>query len=255
MIELSNVTKVYGGSSQKAVDSVSLIIPPGKIFGFLGPNGAGKSTIIKMVTGVIEPTEGEVKVCGLDIVKEPIKAKQKIGYVSDNPELFSRMRAEEYLNFIGDVYGVDTETRKTRITRYTKLFEIEDVIGSSISSFSHGMKQKLLIVASLLSDPEVWILDEPMVGLDPKSSFQLKELMRERVQAGKTVFFSTHVMDTAEKICDTLSVIAKGKILFTGALDDLKQQQGENSSLEELFLELTENEKSESSDGEIAKSE
>lgn len=250
MIELVNVTKSYGNSNQKAVDSVSLTIPPGKIFGFLGPNGAGKSTIIKMVTGVIEPTSGTLRVCGLDTTKEPIQAKSKIGYVSDNPELFSRMRAEEYLNFIGDVYGVDTETRKERITRYTKLFEIEDVIGSSISSFSHGMKQKLLIVASLLSDPEVWILDEPMVGLDPKSSFQLKELMRERVQAGKTVFFSTHVMDTAEKICDTLAVIAKGKILFTGALEELKQQQGENSSLEQLFLELTE-----SSEGETFKNE
>ncbi len=243
MIKLSNVSKAYGNSGVKAVDGVDLTVDGGAIFGFLGPNGAGKTTIIKMLTGILAPDEGELTVAGVDILKSPLEAKKNIGYVTDNPELFSKLRADEYLNFVADVYEVSTEDRQARVSKYTKLFEINDVLSSNLASFSHGMKQKLLITASLLSDPEVWILDEPIVGLDPISSFKLKEIMRERADAGKTVFFSTHVMDTAEKVCDKLAVINKGKIMFTGSLEDLKKLRGEDSSLETLFLELVEDEK------------
>lgn len=238
MIELINVSKTYANSGNKAVDSATLTIPSGKIFGFLGPNGAGKTTTLKMITGILFPDTGDIKVEGVNIAQDPIAAKSKIGYVTDNPELFSKMKANEYLNFISDVYNIPASVRVERVEHYTKLFEIDEALSSSISSFSHGMKQKLLVTASLLSDPPVWILDEPMIGLDPKSSFNLKAIMRERADAGKTVFFSTHVMDTAEKVCDELAVIHHGKIKFSGTLEDLKNLRGEDSSLETLFLEL-----------------
>ena len=238
MLEICNVSKAYGKSNIKAVDNISVNVKNGEIFGFLGPNGAGKTTAIKMITGVLHPDSGSIVIDGINIAEDAIEAKKRIGYVTDNPELFSQLKAAEYLNFVGDVYGVATQVRQERVERYTSMFGIQNVLNGSIGSFSHGMKQKLLVTASLLSDPAVWILDEPMVGLDPQSAFQVKGLMRERANAGKTVFFSTHVMEVAEKLCDRLAIINGGKIMFEGSLQNLREKRGENSSLEKLFLEL-----------------
>ena len=242
MIEIKNVSKAYGNSKAKAVDDISVTVNNGEIFGFLGPNGAGKTTTIKMITGVLYPSAGSIRVEGIDIAKDPIGAKLKIGYVTDNPEIFSQLKAAEYLNFVGDVYEVPTAERQERVERYAELFGIKNALNGSIGSFSHGMKQKLLVTASLLSDPAVWILDEPMVGLDPKSAFQLKEIMHERARAGKVVFFSTHVMEVAEKLCNRLAIINAGKIMFQGSLQSLREQRGEDASLERLFLELVDTE-------------
>lgn len=244
MIEISNVSKAYGSSKTKAVDGISVNVKNGEIFGFLGPNGAGKTTTIKMITGVLNPDSGSIIVDGVNIAEDPMEAKRRMGYVTDNPELFSQLKAAEYLNFIGDVYGVPADVRQERIERYTKLFGINEALNGSIGSFSHGMKQKLLVTGSLLSDPPIWILDEPMVGLDPKSAFSLKEIMRERADAGKVVFFSTHVMEVAEKLCDRLAIINAGKIMFEGSLQELREQRGENASLEKLFLELVDDKSS-----------
>lgn len=238
MIELSGISKTYAKSAVKAVDGLSVTVKDGEIFGFLGPNGAGKTTTIKALTGVLKADEGSVRIDGVDLTAEPIAAKRRIGYVTDNPELFARLKAAEYLNFVADIYGVGDADRRERTARYAGLFGIKDALAASIGSFSHGMKQKLLVTASLLHDPANWILDEPMVGLDPKSAFNLKELMRERAAAGKTVFFSTHVMEVAEKLCDRLAIINRGKIVFMGALAELKAQRGADGSLEKLFLEL-----------------
>ncbi|PKL26121.1 MAG: 3-dehydroquinate dehydratase [Spirochaetae bacterium HGW-Spirochaetae-3] len=242
MIELKGVSKTYARSAVKAVDGLSLSIGDGEIFGFLGPNGAGKTTTIKMITGVLRPDSGNVSVDGIDVAADPIEAKRRIGYVTDNPELFARLKAAEYLNFVGDVYGVDTRTRQARVSEYASLFGIKDALGGSIGSFSHGMKQKLLVTASLLPDPQNWVLDEPMVGLDPKASFDLKEIMRARAAAGRTVFFSTHVMEVAERLCDRLAIVNKGRIVFMGTLAELKRGQGADGSLESLFLELVDGE-------------
>jgi len=213
-------------------------VKDGEIFGFLGPNGAGKTTTIKMLTGVLRPDSGSASVDGIDIAADPLEAKRRIGYVTDNPELFARLKAAEYLNFVGDVYGVDSGTRRARVAEYAGLFGIRDALGGSIGSFSHGMKQKLIVTASLLPDPQNWVLDEPMVGLDPKAAFALKEVMRTRASAGKTVFFSTHVMEVAERLCDRLAIISKGRIVFVGTLAELKSSRGADGSLESLFLEL-----------------
>jgi ABC-2 type transport system ATP-binding protein len=238
MIELSGITKTYAKSAVKAVDDLSMAVRDGEIFGFLGPNGAGKTTTIKVLTGVLRADSGHAMVDGMDIAADPLGAKRRIGYVTDNPELFARLKAAEYLNFVGDVYGVDTVTRQSRVAEYASRFEIKDALGGSIGSFSHGMKQKLLITASLLHDPQNWVLDEPMVGLDPKAAFALKEIMRTRAAAGKTVFFSTHVMEVAERLCDRLAIINKGRVVFSGTLAELKTMQGADGSLESLFLEL-----------------
>lgn len=239
MIELKNISKTYGKSTVKAVDSLSLTIPNGVIFGFLGPNGAGKTTTIKALSDALRLDEGSVAIDGISMADAPLEAKQHIGLVNDNPELFNRLKAHEFLNFIGDVFSVPSDIRKERIDDLARRFSLSDVLTTSIGSMSRGMKQKLSIIASLIHDPENWILDEPMVGLDPQASFELKEIMRERTKAGKCVFFSTHVMEVAEKVCDRLAIINKGKIIFTGNLDDLRLlKSGQQNSLEELFLSL-----------------
>ncbi len=238
MIELEGISKTYAKSAVKAVDGLSLKVDNGEIFGFLGPNGAGKTTTIKLLTGVLRADSGSAKVDGIDMAASPLEAKRRIGYVTDNPEIFARLKAAEYLNFVADVYGVDSATRQERIGKYAGLLGIKDVLNASIGSYSHGMKQKLLVTGSLIHDPENWILDEPMVGLDPKSAFSLKEIMRERAASGKLVFFSTHVMEVAEKLCDRLAIINKGKIVFTGTLAELKAREGSDESLESIFLEL-----------------
>jgi len=242
MIELVALEKTYAKSAVKAVDGVSLKAADGEIFGFLGPNGAGKTTSIKALTGVLRPDAGRALIDGIDVAVDPLAAKRRVGYVSDNPEAFARLKAIEFLNFVGDVYGVDAATRRARVDEYAALFGIREVLASSMGSFSHGMKQKLLVIASLLPDPQNWILDEPMVGLDPKAAFALKELMRSRAAAGKSVFFSTHVMEVAERLCDRLAIINKGRIVFTGTFAELKASRGADGSLESLFLELVDDE-------------
>lgn len=237
MIQINNLTKSYG--TFKAVDNISLTVPSGKIVGFLGPNGAGKTTTIKMVTGVLSTDSGSVLINGVNMVTDPIAAKKQIGYIPDNNDVFLRLKGIEYVNFIADIYNVDSEVRKERIKHYSELFEMENNLNDKIMSYSHGMRQKIASIAVLVTDPEVWILDEPMTGLDPNSFAKLKKIMRERADNGKTVFFSTHVLDVAEKICDEVAIIKGGKLRFYGTLEDLKASVGNDGSLEELFLELT----------------
>ncbi|WP_035294342.1 ABC transporter ATP-binding protein [Clostridium sp. KNHs214] len=241
MIELMGVSKTYNGSAY-AVQDLNLNIRDGEIFGFLGPNGAGKTTTIKMITGVLSATDGNIKINGLDIAKEPLKAKKIFGFVPDSPDMFLRLKGIEYLNFMADAYDVSAEDRKARIESLSKRFQMEAALNDQIQSYSHGMRQKIVIMGVLVHNPEVWILDEPMTGLDPKSSYLLKEMMREHANSGKTVFFSTHVLEVAEKICDRVAIINKGKILFCGTLDEMREHFKENESLEKMFLEMTENE-------------
>lgn len=239
MFEVKNVSKSYNKNGDKAVDSLNLTVNNGEIFGFLGPNGAGKTTAIRMITGILQPDQGEILLDGISMKDRPIAAKRTFAFVPDNPETFSRLKAIEYLNFIGDVYKIPTNLRKDRIKYFCQKFGLQEVISNRISSYSHGMKQKLFLIASLITDPQNWILDEPMVGLDPEAAFIIKELMRERAAAGKTVFFSTHVMEVAEKLCDRVGIIKKGQLLFVGTMEDLKVQHGsEEQSLEDIFLEL-----------------
>lgn len=238
IIRLKNISKTYGGGKVLAVDNLNLTVPPGEIFGFLGPNGAGKTTTIKIMTGILAPDTGEVELSGIDLLKEPLKAKRKFGYVPDTSEIFPRLSGLEFLNFVADVYEVPAKLREERIRPLLKLFSLEGAINDRIGSYSHGMKQKLLVIASLVHDPDIWILDEPMTGLDPESSFNLKKLMQDYAARGKTVFFSTHILEVAEKLCTTLGIIKKGKLIFTGTMDELKAQKQEDKSLEELFLEL-----------------
>jgi len=241
MIELINVSKSYGNAS-KAVDDLNLTVPSGEIFGFLGPNGAGKTTTLKMVTGILRPDTGTIRINQVDIEKDPLKAKLQFGFVPDSPDMFLRLKGLEYLNFMADVYQVSAEDRKERITALADRFGMAEVLLDQIQSYSHGMRQKVIIMGALIHDPAVWILDEPLTGLDPKSAYILKEMMREHVQKGNTVFFSTHVLEVAEKICDQVAIINKGKILFRSTLDQIRQHFKENESLEKMFLEMTENE-------------
>ncbi|MBO4532854.1 MAG: ABC transporter ATP-binding protein [Treponema sp.] len=239
MLELKNVTKSYNKNTVKAVDSLTMTVNNGEIFGFLGPNGAGKTTSIRMLTGILQPDEGELLLDGVSIKERPIAAKRTFAFVPDNPETFSRLKAIEYLDFISDVYKVPADQKKQRIETYCSKFGLLENLNSRISSFSHGMKQKLFLIASLITDPNNWILDEPMVGLDPEAAFTIKEIMRERAAAGKTVFFSTHVMEVAEKLCDRVGIIKKGKIVFIGTIEELQQQHGAaGQSLEDIFLKL-----------------
>ena len=237
MIEIKHVTKTFG--TKKAVDDLDLTIPTGEIIGFIGPNGAGKTTTIKMMTGVLNPDEGDILINGKSIQKEPLEAKRQFGLVPDSPDMFLRLKGIEYLNFMGDIYEVDTQVRQQRIEALAETFEMKEALNDKILSYSHGMRQKIIIMGVLINEPEVWILDEPMTGLDPQSSFRLKQMMKEHAAKGKTVFFSTHVLEVAEKLCDKIAIIAHGKMIYYGTLEELRAQHGEQS-LEELFLEVTE---------------
>ena len=237
MITINKVSKTYNGKV-KAVDQIELEIRDGEIFGFLGPNGAGKTTTIKMMTGILTPDEGSIQISGHDIVRDPIAAKRAFGFVPDDPNIFPRLKAIEYLRFMGDLYQVPAEARKQRITAMAERFELSDALTDRIQSYSHGMRQKLVIMGALLHNPDAWILDEPMTGLDPKSAFQLKEMMRENAGNGKTVFFSTHVLDVAEKICDRVAVIDRGRILYCGTIGSMRDQFQAGASLESMFLRL-----------------
>lgn len=238
MIELRGVTKSYNGT-KKAVDQLDLYIPKGEIFGFLGPNGAGKTTTIKMITGIISPDAGEITINGKNIATDALAAKRQFGYVPDNPDQFLRLKGLEYLRFMADVYEVAEQKRQERIMQLARRFDMTDALGDTIQSYSHGMRQKIMIMGVLLHHPEVWILDEPLTGLDPKSSFTLKEMMREHADSGRTVFFSTHVLEVAEKLCDRVAIINKGSLLFCGTFAEMQQHFQSNRSLESLFLELT----------------
>ena len=241
MIEIKKVSKEYK-KDKKVINNISLEIKDGEIFGFLGPNGAGKTTTIKMITGILEIDEGDILIDGKSIKKEPIEAKKQMGLVPDNPDTFLKLKGIEYLNFMADIYEVSTQDRVKRIKELSKKFEINNVLNNKIESYSHGMRQKLIIIGVLLHNHKNWILDEPMTGLDPKSSFELKNMMREHANQKNTVFFSTHILDVAERLCDRIGIIDKGKLLFVGTYEDLKKELKENKSLEELFMEIVENE-------------
>lgn len=238
MIEFTHVVKQYGKSSVRAVDDLSLSVGKGKVFGFIGPNGAGKTTTIRLLTGILTPTSGTVTVGGYDMARNPIEAKRLIGFVPDSHEMYDRLTGLEYLRFMADVYGVSESDRKAHIEKYLSLFELESAAGEQIRAYSRGMKQKLTIIGALIHRPPIWVLDEPMVGLDPRAAHILKEEMRRHCDAGNTVFFSTHVLEVAEKLCDEIAIIDKGRVIAEGTLDDLRSgETGE--SLEQLFLQLT----------------
>jgi len=240
MLKLENVSKSYSGGNIKAVDNVSFDVKPGEIFGFLGPNGAGKTTTLKMIVGLLKPDAGNIFINGLDFQEHSLEVKKMISYVPDNHEVYERLTGIEYLNFMADMYGISKDIRSKKINEYLELFELKDAVGDLIKSYSHGMKQKIVLIGALLNDPEIFILDEPLVGLDPKSAFKLKEIMRDRCNAGKSVFFSTHVLEVAEKLCDRIAIIRKGQIIACGTMEELRQQSEDKQSLENIFLELTE---------------
>lgn len=238
MLTIQDVHLSYGGSV-KAVDGVTLSIRKGEIFGLLGPNGAGKTSLIKMITGALQPDAGTIVVNGHDIVSDALAAKFDIGLVTDNPNVFLRLRGREYLAYMADIYQVPAEGRKEKIMALAKAFEMEGALASKIQAYSHGMRQKIVLMGALLHDPPVWILDEPMTGLDPQSSFILKAKMREHTEAGNTVLFSTHVLEVAEKLCDRVAIISNGKIVICDSLEAIREQQASDQSLEEIFLQLT----------------
>jgi len=240
LLNLINVSKTYGNNTVKAVDNITLEVMSGQILGFIGPNGAGKTTAIRMITGILKPDEGLITVNGYDIGEEPIAAKQSFGYVPDSPDIFLRLKGLEYLNFMGDMYQVPENIRQEKIRSMGEIFEMTGALSGRIQSYSHGMRQKIIIMGALMHNPAVWILDEPLTGLDPRSSFQLKEMMRQHAQAGNCVFFSTHMLEVAEKLCDKIALINKGRIIFFGELEELKDRHNQ-LSLEEIFMEVTAN--------------
>ena len=213
MIQIKNVSKSYK-KGNKVIDKLDLEIKDGEIFGFLGPNGAGKTTTIKMMTGILEIDDGQILIDGIDISKDPVNAKFKFGFVPDSPDMFLKLTGIEYLNFIADCYNVSTEERIEKIEKLSKEFGMYEELNNKIESYSHGMRQKIVIIAVLLHNPNNWILDEPVTGLDPKSSFDLKKLMKNHAEAGKCVFFSTHILEIAEKLCDRVGIINNGKVIF-----------------------------------------
>lgn len=241
MIKLENVSKSYV-KNVKSVDYLNLEIKDGEIFGFLGPNGAGKTTTIKMITGILNTDEGKILIDDKDIKNEGISAKKDIGFVPDTPDIFLKLKGIEYLNFMGDIYEVPKDIRTKRIEELTKKFEIYNNLNEEMQGYSHGMRQKIIICGALLSNPKNWILDEPMTGLDPKAAFDLKEMMRQHAKKGNCIFFSTHVLEVAEKLCDRVGIINKGKLIFVGTFDEMKLKLKDNGTLEELFLEITQDE-------------
>lgn len=235
VIKIGNVTKIFGRDFI-AVDDINIEIKEGKIYGFLGPNGAGKTTTLKMLTGVLTPDKGKISINGYDIVNNPKEAKKEFAFVSDDPDAFLKLKGIEFLNFIGKIYNVNSLDLKKNIFKYSKLFEMEDALNDKIETYSHGMRQKINIIGALIHNPKIWLLDEPLTGLDPKSSFTLKQMMREHADNGNIVLFSTHVLEVAEKVCDHVFIINKGKIIFDGDMKSLKDNK--DNSLEEIFLEL-----------------
>ena len=238
MIELQQVTKTYAKNNKKAVDNLTLKVEGGELFGFIGPNGAGKTTTIKLMTGILAPDEGTVSMAGHNMATDRIEAQKLIGYVPDGNDLYDRLTGMEYLNFMADVYQVDAARRKAHIEKYLDIFELEDAINSQVRSYSKGMKQKLVVIGALIHNPPVWILDEPLGGLDPRAAHLLKEEMMRHCREGNTVFFSTHVLEVAEKLCTRIGVIDHGSLCAQGTLEELRSGE-KGASLEDLFLELT----------------
>ncbi len=234
MLKIENLTKTY--STKKAVDNLSLHIQPGEIYGFIGHNGAGKTTTIKACCGILQFESGEIYIDGISIKENPIACKAKTAYIPDNPDLYDFMTGIQYLNFIADIFGVDLSRRRELINKYAEAFEISGDLSSSISSYSHGMKQKLAIISALIHEPKLIIMDEPFVGLDPKASHLLKEIMREICENGGAIFFSTHVLEVAEKLCDKVAIIKNGKLIKSGTMEEVKG----DGSLENVFLDLEE---------------
>ena len=234
MIEIKNVTKKYG--KKTAISNITFNIDNGEIFAFIGHNGAGKTTLIKAMVGIHDFNEGEIIINGTSIKDDPVACKRELAYVPDNPELYENLKAIDYINFVCDMYDVDYETRAKNIKKYADLFEIEDVLNNPISSFSHGMKQKVALTAALVHDPKVLIMDEPFVGLDPKAVFKIKQMMAEMVKEGKIIFFSTHILDVAEKLCSRVAIIKNGKLIKVGSMKEIKGDE----SLEAVFMEMEE---------------
>ena len=234
MLRIEHLTKKYG--EKKAVDDLSLHIEKGEIYGFIGHNGAGKTTTIKSVVGILDFDEGEIFIDGKSVKKDSLVCKRVIAYIPDNPDLYEFMTGLQYLNFISDIFGVEEKDRKERIEKYSTAFEIKEDLASPISSYSHGMKQKLAIISALVHDPKLIIMDEPFVGLDPIASHLLKDIMREKCNEGGAIFFSTHVLEVAEKLCDKIAIIKGGKLIKSGTMEEVKG----DSSLESVFLELEE---------------
>ena len=231
MLEIRNYSKTYG-EGKKAADNVSLTVESGDIYGFIGHNGAGKSTTIRAVVGVLDFTEGEIYIDGHSVKDEPMECKKVTAYIPDNPDLYENLTGIQYLNFVADVFDISAADREERIKKYADMFEITDSLGDMIGSYSHGMKQKVAIISALIHEPKLMVLDEPFVGLDPKASFILTEIMREMCRNGSAIFFSTHVLDVAEKLCNKVAIIRKGKIMAMGTMDEIT----EGHSLEEAFL-------------------
>lgn len=236
MLKIENLTKIYG--DKKAVDDLSLHILPGEIYGFIGHNGAGKTTTLKSVVGILKFEEGNVIIDGDSIKENALECKRKIAYIPDNPDLYNFMTGTKYLNFIADIFGISADERKEKIEKYAELFELTGDLAQPISSYSHGMKQKLAIISAWIHSPKLIIMDEPFVGLDPKAAHILKEMMREHCDNGGAIFFSTHVLEVAEKLCDKVAIIKAGKLIKSGTMEEVKGDE----SLEEVFLELGESE-------------
>ena len=235
MIEIKNVTKKYG--NKKAVDSVSFDVNDGDIFAFIGHNGAGKTTLIKSIVGVHDFDEGDILIDGMSIKEKPVECKKLMAFVPDNPETYENMKAIDYINFICDMYDIDDKTREENIKKYSKLFEMEDKLNDTIDSYSHGMKQKIVLISALAHNPRILIMDEPFVGLDPKAVFDIKEVLNEMVKEKKIVFYSTHILDVAEKLCSRVAIIKNGKLVKSGSMKEIKGDK----SLEKVFMELEEN--------------
>ena len=234
MIEIKNVTKKYG--KKTAISNITFNINDGEIFAFIGHNGAGKTTLIKAMVGIHDINEGDILINGTSILDDPIKCKKDMAYVPDNPELYENMKAIDYINFVCDMYEVSYEARSKNIKKYAEIFEIEDVLNNPINSFSHGMKQKVALIAALAHDPEILIMDEPFVGLDPKAVFKIKQMMSEMIKEGKIIFFSTHILDVAEKLCSRVAIIKNGKLIKVGSMKEIKGDE----SLEAVFMEMEE---------------
>lgn len=235
MIEFRNVTKEYEG--KLALDNLNLEIKEGEIFGLIGHNGAGKSTTIKSLVSIIDPTSGEIYFDGRSLKENRYECKKKIGYVSDSPNLFLVMTAYEYWSFISEIYEIDDNEREDRIYKYSKIFNMNEYYDQTIESFSHGMRQKTFLIGTLLSETKLWVMDEPMTGLDPQSAFNLKQLMKEHVKEGNSVLFSTHVLEVAENLCDRIGILKKGKLIYCGTVEELKSIN-DNKSLEETYLSM-----------------
>ena len=239
MLKINQLTKTYGASEVHAVNNLSIEVKPGEVFGFLGPNGAGKSTTIKSVVGILPFDSGDIEICGISLKHNPLEAKSNVGYVPDNHAVFERLTGREYVNHMANFFNVSVKDMQERSEYFVKLFKLEKAFDQPIKSYSHGMKQKISVIAALVHDPKLWILDEPLTGLDPQSAYQLKQAMRNHADKGNTVFFSSHILDVVENLCDRVCIIKKGELQ---GVYDLKQLKQEGVSLESLFMKVIESE-------------